>query len=417
MFAHFYTNRPPYAIVIDLNTTNGLQTARILSAHQVPVIGVAKDPKHFGCRTHVCEKILFADTSGTELIDLLKHLGPKLPQKAVLIPCSDANVLLVSRHRETLKQWYLINLPPQNAIEILTDKLGFLKYAREKNLPIPETWLIRNSQEAEEVSRKATFPCILKPPMSAERAWQKHSIAKAFKIENPEGLLAVYNKVGHLVDVLILQQWISGPETNHYTCNCYYDRHSKPIITFVSRKIRQWPPQTGEGCLSVACLNETVKQETLRLFDDFQYRGFGYIEMKQDDRSGKYLIIEPNIGRPTGRSAIAEAGGVDYIYTMYCESVGWELPGNRIQTSVPVLWMYIRRDLQASLLQFKDGSLTLRAWLSSLWGKKWFPLFNWNDPEPFFADLLFTMKTLFSKSERKRREFRVSKLKDETESH
>lgn len=37
----------PYAIIIGLDSLQGLQTARILARRQVPIIGVAKNPGYF----------------------------------------------------------------------------------------------------------------------------------------------------------------------------------------------------------------------------------------------------------------------------------------------------------------------------------------------------------------------------------
>ena len=67
--------------------------------------------------------------------------------------------------------------------------------------------------------------------------------------------------------------------------------------------------------------DDVVLRETVRLFKSVNYRGLGYVELKRDERSGEYYIMEPNIGRPTGRSAIAEAGGVELLYTMYCDAL------------------------------------------------------------------------------------------------
>ena len=50
------------------------------------------------------------------------------------------------------------------------------------------------------------------------------------------------------------------------------------------------------------------------------------MEMKCDERSGKYFIVEPNIGRPTGGSATSEAAEVELLYTMYCDAIGRDLP-------------------------------------------------------------------------------------------
>ena len=67
------SNRKPHAIVFGLDTTNGLQTARILAKRGIPVIGIARDPKHHYCTTNVCEDIIFTETESDELVEALAH--------------------------------------------------------------------------------------------------------------------------------------------------------------------------------------------------------------------------------------------------------------------------------------------------------------------------------------------------------
>jgi len=108
--------------------------------------------------------------------------------------------------------------------------------------------------------------------------------------------------------------------------------------------------------------------------------------MKQDTRTGKHYIIEPNIGRPTGRSAISEAGGVELLYTKYCDLVGRPLPANRQQQYKGVKWIYFRRDLQSAFAYWRQGKLTLKDWAASWRGKKVDALFSRSDPAPFIYD-------------------------------
>jgi predicted ATP-grasp superfamily ATP-dependent carboligase len=129
-----------------------------------------------------------------------------------------------------------------------------------------------------------------------------------------------------------------------------------------------------------------VLQETIRLFQGVNYQGLGYVEMKRDQRTGKYYIIEPNIGRPTGRSAIAEAGGVELLYTMYCDAVGLPLPENREQQYKGVKWIYFRRDLQSAWYYWSKGQLSLKGLWQSWRGPKADAVFSWGDMGPFFAD-------------------------------
>jgi predicted ATP-grasp superfamily ATP-dependent carboligase len=98
--------------------------------------------------------------------------------------------------------------------------------------------------------------------------------------------------------------------------------------------------------------------------------------------------VEPNIGRPTGRSAIAEAGGVELVYTAYCDLAGLPLPENRTQMYRGAKWISFRRDFQSAWFYWRRGDLTLRDWARSWRGKKVDAIFSWRDPAPFLYDML-----------------------------
>jgi predicted ATP-grasp superfamily ATP-dependent carboligase len=158
------------------------------------------------------------------------------------------------------------------------------------------------------------------------RAWEERKGAKVYRASNPEEFLASYDQCSKWTDLLLAQEWIEGSDAALYSCNCYFNADAKLIATFVARKLRQWPPEAGTSCLGEECRNDVVLEETLRLFGGVRYCGLGYVEMKRDERTGKHFFIEANVGRPTGRSAIAEAGGVELLYAMYCDAVGYPLP-------------------------------------------------------------------------------------------
>ena len=379
-------NEPPHAIVIGLDSITGLQTARILSQRGVPVIAIAKDPDHHSCRTKVCEKIISTDTDSFALISTLETLRPTLKQKPVIFPCSDTSVLVISRYRDRLQEWCHVVLPPANVIEMMVDKVKFYRYAQENGFPIPETYFLFSREDAEEATRKLIFPAILKPPYRPDE-WRKQTKEKAFKVANADEFLAIYNQCCKWADIIIAQEWIKGPDTNHITCNCYFGSDSEPLVTFTSRKLRQWPQTTGQGCFGEAYRDDKVAYETVHLYQSVGFRGLAYLEMKQDENSGRYLIIEPNVGRPTGRSATAEANGVELIYTMYCDAVGRPLPANREQKEGHVKWIYLRQDVQSALYSWFHGELTLREWWQSVRGPKWYAIFSWTDPAPFWYDL------------------------------
>lgn len=381
--------KSPYAIVIGIDCFTGLQTARILSRRSIPVIGIASNPQHACCRTKVCDNLLVADTSSVDFIHLLEALGPKLSESAVLYPCTDMSVLTISRHRRLLETWYRFALPAEDVVELLMDKIRFYQFAQEKGFLVPKTFFLHSQIDVLEAAQELKFPCILKPSIRTPQ-WEKNTKTKAYTVKDAQDLLRIYEFTSNLAESLMVQEWIEGPDSNLFSCNCYFTSETLPAVTFIARKIRQWPPKTGTSSLGEECRNEAVLQESIRLFKHVLFRGLGYLEIKLNARNGKYYIIEPNIGRPTGRSAITEAGGVELLYTMYCDLLEQPLPENREQQYTGVKWVYLRRDLQSALSLWRQGELTLNQWRKSLQGRKYYALFSWTDPLPFLHDLRIT---------------------------
>jgi predicted ATP-grasp superfamily ATP-dependent carboligase len=314
--------------------------------------------------------------------------------------------LLVSRHRKRLEPYYRHSLPSREAVETLSDKVSFYRFAQDNGFPIPKTRFLYSRDEVEEVAGSLSFPLVLKPPNSKSPQWLEQTKIKAFRVETAAQLIELHAIYGRLVSPLIVQEWVEGPETELYACHGFFDDNSQPLATFTSRKIRQWPPGVGQACLAEEVQDEQVRQITLDVFRRINFRGLGYMEVKRDVRSGQYLIVEPNIGRVSGRMAIAEAGGVELLYTMYCHAVGLPLPEGRIQKFVGAKWIYLRQDVQSSLFYLGSGELSLRQWWKTVQGQKRFALFSWRDPGPFVGDIIAGLKLLLDPRRRRRRTVR-----------
>ena len=376
----------PCAIVISIDSMPGLQAARILAGKKIPVIALAKDPKHHSCRTNVCEEIIITNTESEQLITTLVEIGPTFSHRPVLFPCQDTDVLLISRYRNKLEKWYHIVLPEPDVVEILMDKMRFHGWAETHGFPVPQTCIVNNNGQLEEMIPRLTFPCLLKPTKRTP-AWIEHTSSKAFIISDKDELLSVFDRHKQWADSFVVQQLIEGDDTTLYSCNCYFDRNALPKVTFIARKIRQWPPRTGQSCLGEECKNDVVLNVSLDVFKKANFRGLGYLEMKYDTKTQKHYIIEPNIGRPTGRSAIAEAGGVELLYTMYRDAIGQPILEESKQTYTGVKWIHLLRDLQSSFYYWREGELTLKEWCKSIRGKKAYAIFSWSDPLPFLSAL------------------------------
>ncbi len=392
----------PFAVIVGLDSITGVQTARIFAERGIPVIGISRDLDHPCSRTRVCEQVFECDIGSDAVVELLAKLGPLLqseqPQhKSVLVPCSDRAVTIISRDRARLTPWYHVGMPANDTMEMLMDKISFYRFATQHGFAVPKTFVITRRSEAEDAARALQFPCILKPHRKT-REWEKNSGHKAFKIANEGEFLRTYDRCAAYADALLAQEWIEGPDSNLYSCNCYFNANGEPLVTFVARKLRQWPPEAGTSCLGEECRNDHVLNESLRLFREVRFQGLGYVEMKQSSRDGRYVIVEPNVGRPTGRSAIAEAGGVELLFTMYCDLLGLPLPENLQQQYRGVKWSYLRNDLLSAYQYWKLNKLSTLAWIRSLRGIRKDALFSWKDPAPFVIDFAHSFRDLLRRS-------------------
>jgi D-aspartate ligase len=380
-------SRPP-AVVVGLDSFTGLQTTRLLANRGVPVIAIAADGGHFCARTRMARQKIVAPTSGEGLVQALEGLGRSdfAGERAFLLPCTDAAVLTISAERERLEPYYAFVLPPHDLIVRLMDKIAFAEYALSAGQPIPPTAILWSREDAERAASSLAYPLVLKPGLKTA-TWLANSRAKVYRVEDAAELLATYDRVHAWSPALIAQSWIEGGEDALYSCNAYFDREGRPLVTFVARKIRQWPPDIGTSSLGVEVRDDAVLEATIELFTGIGYRGLAYLELKRDARSGRYCIIEPNLGRPTGRSAIAERGGVELLLTAYCDALGLALPQAREQHYRGVKWIYWRHDLQASVVAIGRRRLTLRGWWRSVRGPSIEAVASLRDPLPMIAEL------------------------------
>lgn len=381
--------RPP-AVVVGLDCITGLQSARLLAQRGVPVIAIAADRSHFCARTRVTDRIIGAPTAGEPLLRALEKLGPQLPAPgtAFLLPCTDAAVWTISQARERLADHYRFVLPEHDVVNRLMDKVLFAEHAQRSGLPIPPTRILHSRDDALRAAETLDFPAVLKPALKT-REWVFNTSVKVFRVEGGAELLETYDRVAPWSSELIAQSWVAGGEDALFSCNAYFDRSGRPLVTFVARKIRQWPPDTGTSCLGIEVRDDAVLKATVDLFTSVAYSGLAYLEVKRDSRDGRYAIIEPNLGRPTGRSAIAERGGVELLLTAYCDALGLPLPGERKQLYRGVKWIHWRHDLQAAAVRMRRGELTPAEWWRSVRGPSIEAVASLRDPLPFVAELAY----------------------------
>jgi D-aspartate ligase len=60
------------------------------------------------------------------------------------------------------------------------------------------------------------------------------------------------------------------------------------------------------------------------------------MEYKRDQRDGRFLVIEPTVGRVDGRNEISALCGVNLCHLAYCDAAG--LPSPRLKLDPKHVW-------------------------------------------------------------------------------
>lgn len=310
----------------------------------------------------------------------------------VVFPCNDEDVSAIVMDTERLKGSFRLSLPSISTLNLLTNKHSFLKYCSERLIQTPRTVVVQEAGDSERVVSELTFPLVVKPAVKTVK-WRSTFRTKALLVSTlpdwQELLRSKFNR-----DTWIVQEWVKGGDHSLYSCNCYLDKKSNPRVTFVSRKLRQWPPLLGSSSLAEEVRDDFVREVTLKIFEDVGLVGLGYLEIKREPESNQYYVIEANIGRPTGRSALAEAAGVQLLYTMYCDLTNRPLPSATEQRYVGAKWISLLRDTRSALHYIRSGELSIFAWVRSVAGVRAFAVFSFADLTPFVFDVLHLLRKL-----------------------
>ncbi len=379
------------AVVTPLDEHMGLDIARSLGPRGIPVYGVDAYPDAVGRFSKYVRFVRSPNPERDEasylqfLVDLGKRLG-----KAVLFPLSDMHVLLCSRHRGVLGQYYEFVMPKHETMEMLTTKDGLRAAAEEVNLPTPKTYPLNGPMSIEEAAATVSYPAILKPTEStywhtAEftsllRRGLLQGRAKVVLSQDPEELVAAYRRIAAHDGRLVVQEVVPGEDSRLAYIAFYLDRNSKPLGMFAGKKLRVIPTGFGSASYVQTFHDPELEAAALELLTASCYQGLGGLEFKKDVRDETYKLIEFNT-RFGMWDGLGPRVGVDLAHLAYRDAL--QLPVEpQLAYRDDVLWVDWQRDLRAALDYRRKGELSIPQWLGSLRGEKMWAIYSRDDWRP-----------------------------------
>jgi predicted ATP-grasp superfamily ATP-dependent carboligase len=128
-------------------------------------------------------------------------------------------------------------------------------------------------------------------------AFQRRYGVKALAFETRAQAAALVRDAGRAGLQLVLQEHVPGPPDRHYFLDGFVDRAGVVRACIVSRRMRMFPTDFGDGSYGVSVGPDEVgpAMEVLRqLLGALRYRGVFDAEFKYDERDGLFKLLEVN---------------------------------------------------------------------------------------------------------------------------
>jgi predicted ATP-grasp superfamily ATP-dependent carboligase/thioredoxin reductase len=324
------------AVVVG-GSLNALGVVRSLACAGMPVFLVETTRDCPAAWSHHCRFVRTPGFHGEALLTCLLSLGGDFTCRPALLLTRDDSVATVSACRERLSSSYSIDLPSTETVSTLADKAKFHEFAERSGFPVPRGVVLRCERDLERIATLAP-PLVIKPADQRRVLWgEVDRIVLAYSIEKA---CAAAARLLSRAPPLVVQEWVEGHDTDIYFTLFSCDANGRLIGVFTGRKIVCSPPRIGStaACIAAPEAAEALGRETLRLTERCGYRGLGSLEFKRDRRTGRYLIIEPTVGRTDWQEEIATLYGINLPLMAYRAALGQPVSGSPKCESSRIVW-------------------------------------------------------------------------------
>ena len=326
------------------------------------------------------------------LVDRLLRFGAAQPDKPVLYMEEDAQLLMVSRHRDRLAAVFRFALADGDLVETLVDKGRFQALAERLDLPVPRTRRLRPLPGSEAPDLDLRYPVIVKP-LTRRPPWDEiEGLGKAIRLEGPEELRALWPRLIPVGIDLLAQELIPGPETRIESHHVYIDAGGNVAGEFTGRKIRTYPVDYGHSTALTITDIDGEGADVAALGRGIAARigltGVAKFDFKRDPDGRLHLLeINPRFNLWHHLGAVA---GVNLPALVHADLTGRPRPAPA-KARPGACWCHISKDRLAA----RDSGLSTArwlAWVARCEAKAITP----DDPMPFLRPKLDRLLARFS---------------------
>ncbi|MCD6117674.1 ATP-grasp domain-containing protein [bacterium] len=301
----------------------------------------------------------------------------------VIFPTDDETVHFLSTYHTRLSDKYRLITPDWTIVKNVYNKKLSYKLASKLDIPIPASFFPGNFEELG--NHNLRYPVIIKPAVM--RPFFKVTGKKVFKAVNESELRKAYKLAATIIDPeeIIIQEQIPEPGKNLYSYCPVMDR-GRVLASITAQRLRQHPMDFGRATtFAETKIVKELEPYAVRFLKAIDYSGLAEVEFIYDIRDNAYKFLEVN-PRIWGWHSIASGAGVNLPYLAYKQALGRYVRAHQFKTGIK--WFRVITDVPVGAVEIIKGNMTVKDFINSYRGRKEFAVFSWNDPIPFFGELL-----------------------------
>ena len=374
------TLRPPGALVIG-GDYRALGIVRSLGRHGVPVWVLTNEHRVASMSRYAQSRLHWPSQPSEQPGYLVTLCNRHNLDGWVIFPSDDEAAVSLARHHETLSTRFRLACPKWDVLRWCYDKRQTYRLATVTGVNQPRAYKTANRESVAKLD--CTFPVILKPAFKESR--NSFTEEKAWRADNRETLLSVYDEACRLVDpsIIMIQELIPGGGKDQVSF-AGLAVNGQPIAWMTAQRTRQHPLEFGRASSFVECVEvPDIVEPSQRLLRSIGFTGIVEIEFKRDARDGAYKLLDIN-PRVWGWHTLGSAVGLDFPYLLWKLIRGEAIPEVHAQSSAR--WIRMLTDVRAAYGEVVRGRLSVMEYLRSYLPPLQFAIFAADDPLPMLGD-------------------------------
>jgi D-aspartate ligase len=286
-----------------------------------------------------------ADTQVVFLKKVLDYAGQNPDKKILLLGCGDNYLELISENKPNYPDHVIAPYIDIDFLHTLIHKEKFYQLCEKHGVDYPATYIFRKGMPLDSLP-PFEAPYILKPSNGVEY-WQ-HPFPgqnKAFKADTVEEMQRILRDIyeSGYSDTMIIQDFIPGDDTFMRVLTNYSDQHGKVQMMCLGHVLLEehTPHGIGNHAVIITEADVSFTDQIKSLLEKINYVGFSNLDIKYDQRDGKYKVFEINPRQ--GRSNFYVTGSGCNIAALVVKDVIDNQPLEYQLVDTENLWLVIPR--------------------------------------------------------------------------